>query len=400
LKLEKQKKNILYLSYDGLMEPLGDSQILSYLKNISKEYKINLITFEKKNDLKNIKKLSFYKKEANKYNINWIYYKYSNYPKYISTFINISLGSFSCLNLFVLKKIQIVHIRSYIPGFMVFIYFYLFKFKFIFDMRGFLPEEKIDRNNWSTNSLTYKFFKYFEKKLIKKSDKIVVLTYCGKKILQEKFNIDENNIFVIPTCVDTNIYLKKRNIYKKNISNFTMAFVGSLNRAYNFDKMISLFKRILLIDNNLKILFYCKDEYKNLYNKFISQGVSDNNFEIKFLNKKNLIKEMKNIDIGYFYLNKNYSINASFPTKIGEFFSTGTPILCNNFNDDISEIIKDNKIGLVFNDFDDEKKIYSSLISILKDKFIINRCNEYAINNLSVNAGSKKYLNIYNNLIY
>ena len=47
------KKKIIYLSYDGLLEPLGYSQILSYLNILSSNYEIWIISFEKNNDLKN-----------------------------------------------------------------------------------------------------------------------------------------------------------------------------------------------------------------------------------------------------------------------------------------------------------------------------------------------------------
>src|SRR2546422_345009 len=43
--------SILYISYDGLMEPLGQSQVLQYLKGLADEhFEITLITFEKKAD--------------------------------------------------------------------------------------------------------------------------------------------------------------------------------------------------------------------------------------------------------------------------------------------------------------------------------------------------------------
>ena len=37
----------LYISIDGIMEPLGYSQVFKYLENLSKDYQINLISFEK-----------------------------------------------------------------------------------------------------------------------------------------------------------------------------------------------------------------------------------------------------------------------------------------------------------------------------------------------------------------
>ena len=44
------KKNILYLSYDGLLEPLGHSQILSYLELLL-SIKKDVSTFEKLADV-------------------------------------------------------------------------------------------------------------------------------------------------------------------------------------------------------------------------------------------------------------------------------------------------------------------------------------------------------------
>ena len=45
--------NVLYVSYDGILEPLGQSQVLSYLEGLSNERIIHLISFEKLSDKKN-----------------------------------------------------------------------------------------------------------------------------------------------------------------------------------------------------------------------------------------------------------------------------------------------------------------------------------------------------------
>ena len=49
------KKKILYLTRDGLLEPLGQSQILSYLVPLSKNYNFHIVSFEKQDDLIDIK---------------------------------------------------------------------------------------------------------------------------------------------------------------------------------------------------------------------------------------------------------------------------------------------------------------------------------------------------------
>ena len=43
---------------------------------------------------------------------------------------------------------------------------FFFKFKILFDMRGFWIDERIEWNIWKKNALKYNLFKYIELKLI------------------------------------------------------------------------------------------------------------------------------------------------------------------------------------------------------------------------------------------
>ena len=52
LSTNMEHKGILYISYDGILEPLGQSQVLSYLEKLSKKRVVHLISFEKHSDKK------------------------------------------------------------------------------------------------------------------------------------------------------------------------------------------------------------------------------------------------------------------------------------------------------------------------------------------------------------
>ena len=47
------KNNSIYLSYNGILEPLGKSQIVEYLIGLGETHNIDLISFEKKHHIKN-----------------------------------------------------------------------------------------------------------------------------------------------------------------------------------------------------------------------------------------------------------------------------------------------------------------------------------------------------------
>lgn len=49
--MESPKKSVLFLTRNGLLEPLGQSQILAYLVPLSDTYDFHLISFEKEKDL-------------------------------------------------------------------------------------------------------------------------------------------------------------------------------------------------------------------------------------------------------------------------------------------------------------------------------------------------------------
>ena len=80
--MTKKKFHHLFITYDGLLDPLGRSQIIPYLKSIAKpERKIKVLSFEKNKNIK-LKKINSVKQELLKSNILWKYNKFSeNYGK-------------------------------------------------------------------------------------------------------------------------------------------------------------------------------------------------------------------------------------------------------------------------------------------------------------------------------
>ena len=123
-------------------------------------------------------------------------------------------------------------------------------------------------------------------------------------------------------------------------------------------------------------------------------------YSIEFVSRERIINEIQNIDFGIFYLNKNYSSAASFPTKIAEYLLCGKPIICNDFNDDITKIINENNLGII-NEFD--TKDHDKLIDFIKDNYYNEKKSanyrEYAINNLSLLYANKQYMKIYSELL-
>ncbi|MBF0300444.1 MAG: glycosyltransferase, partial [Oligoflexia bacterium] len=193
--MQTQNTSILYITYNGLLSHLGQSQILPYLKELNKNGNtFFVLSFEKEKIGRDI-------------NFNYINYwkplPYSYRFRTISKIYDFICGFMVGLHICLKNNIKIIHCRSYLPtliGLLLKLIFYHKSIKVIFDMRGFLPDEYADIGHWNRKAILYKTVKFFEKKLLFCSNHIVVLTYAGKNYLENKYPL--KNITTIPCCVD------------------------------------------------------------------------------------------------------------------------------------------------------------------------------------------------------
>ena len=158
---------VLYLTYDGILEPLGYSQILSYLKSLSKNNKITIISIEKNQDLQNIVHLNKIKSILSEFKIDWKYFIYKqNKLGKIFLILNIILNTYF---LILKKKINIVHSRSYVMGLIAYFLSFIIIFSHIFDIRGFWIEERVEWGLWKKKSLKYFFLNFLKIRFIIKA---------------------------------------------------------------------------------------------------------------------------------------------------------------------------------------------------------------------------------------
>ena len=74
---------------------------------------------------------------------------------------------------------------------------------FLFDMRGFWPDERVDGGLWSKESLGYRAWKRIERRLCRRARAVVVLTERAKGELARLGLVPPATpVHVIPTCAD------------------------------------------------------------------------------------------------------------------------------------------------------------------------------------------------------
>ena len=106
---------------------------------------------------------------------------------------------------------DIVHCRSYLPALVGARLKRRFGLRFLFDMRGFWADERVEGGLWSLDKpvyrSVYRWFKKQETRLLAEADHVVVLTEAAREILRREWAVPERiPVTVIPCCADFSVF--------------------------------------------------------------------------------------------------------------------------------------------------------------------------------------------------
>lgn len=395
--------NVLYISYDGILDPVGQSQIIPYLSRlINKGASITLISFEKKDKWKLKNAISTQNNLMSKSKIKWIPLRYHKKPVITATFFDILRGFLVGLFLTWRYDIEIIHARGYVTGLMAWFIKKVTRARFIFDMRGFWADEKVDAKAWFPKGILYRLTKYMERVFICGSDEIVVLTKEAKRILEDKF--ERNNISVIPCCVDLELF----NPCPSDNSNlnlppgrFIVTYLGSVGTFYRFDEIVHFYSLLREEIPEAFFLTITNNDLPLISETFARYSIESNNYLITSVVHSEVPTILKQSTISLIFYHRPLSGVGCCPIKFGESLSCGVPVVINSGIGDCDQIVQKERVGLVIEEYTKEayEKAIQSLQELLKEgSRLRERCRNVAEMYFSLEMGGQKYWEIYQRL--
>ena len=397
-------KRVLYITYDGILEPLGQSQVLNYLESLSDRHQIHLMSFEKKEDIRNIDKLNNIKMRCSSSDIKWFYITYRK--SLLGTFYNIFTGVICSIFVQIRYTKEVVHTRSYFSSLIGLILKVLFGTKFIFDMRGLWADEKGDSGVWLRTSILFKATKKLEKYFLITADKVISLTESGVREIRT-FNYLKNkeiDFEVIRTCTNLSLFSPPAN--KGEIDHpvkdnfFRLGYVGSVSLWYMFEEALAFFKAVKEIKPLSVMHIINKGEHNLIKEALEKYSFTNEDIILETANHSQVADSMKQMDAGIFFIRPYYSKVASAPTKLGEFLAMGIPCITNKGIGDINKIIEYKKSGILLDNFERDSlfKGAEQLLVLKDEENILNRCRQTAEKFFSLEEGIKQYNKVYESL--
>src|SRR5947207_1959207 len=133
----------LFITYDGLTDPLGQSQILTYMTGLSTlGHDIHILSCEKKERYSKNKDLI--KSICSQHNIKWTVLRFHKTPMILAKYYDWYNLIYTAVKLYKAEQFDIIHCRSYLSAGIGMKLKKRFGAKYVFDMRGFWVDERVD----------------------------------------------------------------------------------------------------------------------------------------------------------------------------------------------------------------------------------------------------------------
>src|SRR5262245_6804531 len=246
----------LFITYNGILEPLGQSQVLPYLKQLSGEgVRFSLLSFERPYafTIDGQQRCRQIEEQLTAFNIDWHRLRYHKRFSVPATIYDVLAGIRYASSLVRRQGIQLVHARSHIPATIALPLKRRFEVKMIFDVRGLMAEEYVDAGHWQEGNAGYRLVKGVERRALAVADGIVTLTERIWPVIRDWDGLRGREVVheVIPCCVELERFRfdhNDRDRRRKELSidgQFLLTYSGSIGSWYLTAEMIDFFSQLL-----------------------------------------------------------------------------------------------------------------------------------------------------------
>jgi glycosyltransferase involved in cell wall biosynthesis len=390
---------VLYVSYDGVLEPLGQSQVVAYLEGLAAGHRIHLVSFEKAGDWSDTRRRDEIAVRLRKAGIGWHPRRYHKRFSVLTTAYDIGIGTLTALWLRLRHRLRVLHSRSDVATLMAWIVARTTGARLIFDMRGFWADERVEAGLWPAGGRLHRIGRWFERRFLRSADHVVSLTRAGVRVLDRQSWLQGRMppTTVIPTCSDLRRFRPEP---QDRPAGFVFGYVCAIGTWQLFDEAARCFTLLRRMREDARMLIVNRSDHAYIRERLVAARIPMDAVELRSADHGEMPSLMTRMSAGVIFNRATPAKQASTPTKLGEYLGCGIPCLSNTGVGDVAEILESERIGVAIDAYDDAtlESGLRRLLALTVEPDIAGRCVAAAQKYFSLERGVAAYDAIYREL--
>ena len=390
----------VYLTRNGLLEPLGQSQVLAYLRGLSTDYRITLITYEKDEDRADFARMDAMRAQCDRLGVRWLPERFRPRAKVLAPALSMARMVLLLRREVKGENARLIHARSYIAAAVAMIVSRMTGVPFIFDMPALWPEELITAGRLRRGSLLHRAIVAAERACLRRAGAVVSLTHTAVDHLRRIYPdaMSGQRIVVIPTCADLDRFVPAEDPPFRRV----IGCLGTvLSGWFRLDWLASFLKVVAEHEAEVVFELTTRDGAARVGSAVGPGGRLGSRLKIAPSARQDVHKVVQGQTASVmFYAGGQVSELGRSPTRMAEILGCGLPVVANDGVGDVARIIREYRVGVLAEGPDPQamSAAWSELMELLKDPDLPSRCRLAAEEVFSLEAGTASYGELYRDL--
>ncbi len=392
----------LYLTRNGLLEPLGQSQVMAYLRGLSRDFRITLITYEKDEDWADSARVAAARAECDGFGIRWLPQRFHPKPKVIAPALSMLRMAWLVRREVRRGGIALIHARSYIPAAVAMLISRFSGVPFLFDMRALWPEELITAGRLQRGSFLHGVIVSAERACLRRAAGVISLTHAAVDYLRATYPdaLAGQRLTVIPTCADLDRFMPA---VRPEKGPRVYGCIGTvLSGWFRTDWLAAWFGAVAERDPDARFAIVTRDDPVAVRQAIDPDGALGHRLAIEARRPDQMPEAVRAHDVSVmFYAGGKVSELGRSPTRMAEVLGCGRPVIANAGVGDVARIVQDHRVGVLLAGPEPEqlKAAQDDLDRLLQDTDLPRRCRAAAEAVFSLESGTAAYARLYRSVL-
>jgi glycosyltransferase involved in cell wall biosynthesis len=375
-------RRVLFISYNGMLDPLGQSQVIPYLRALADEcgVRFTLLSFEGAEGFttEGAARVEALHEQLAAHDIEWHRLRYHRRPSLPATAYDIRAGTRYAKRLVREQGIEMVHARSHVAAAMALALKKSLGTKMIFDVRGLLAEEYADAGHWRAGEFKYRLTKRMERRFFAAADGVVTLTEAIWKIIKDWDGLAGRTVAheTIPCCADLARFCfdtAARERVRRELKledSFVVIYSGSIGGWYMNEEMADFFVALLTEEPRAHFLWLTPRNHDAVRALMSARGIGEEKYTVRAARSEGVASYLSAADAGLAFIKPCFSKLASSPTKTAEYLACGLPVVLNAGVGDSDVLVTREHVGALVEKFsgEDYPRAARAVAAMLSDR--------------------------------